>query len=66
MLAVTPPACARLLSVPLRTVRTAMRSGALDARRSGTRFLIPVDKARAWLDTLPRAYPHKPENPHAA
>jgi hypothetical protein len=57
MLALTPPAAARMLSVPLARIRFAMRTGELDARRCGTRFLIEVESAKQWLRSLPPAYP---------
>lgn len=46
---------ARRLSVSPSTIRNLIRRRALDARKSGTRLLIPAPSLAAYMAGLPRA-----------
>ena len=53
--AVSIRTAAEMYDVSADTIRAAIRSGLLDARKAGSRWLIPLDALTHWFDSLPEA-----------
>lgn len=55
----TIPAAQRATGLGRSSIYTAISSGALKARKMGTRTLIMSDDLEAWLNSLPALKPSK-------
>jgi excisionase family DNA binding protein len=53
-LSMSPEEASALTGIGLTSIRQAAASGALEARKHGTRTIILQDGLKAWLRALPR------------
>ena len=53
--AVSIKTAAEMYDVSADTIRAAIRSGQLDGRKVGARWLIPLTALARWFDALPEA-----------
>jgi excisionase family DNA binding protein len=53
-LSLSPEEASALTGIGLTSIRQAAASGALQARKHGTRTIILQDDLRAWLKSLPK------------
>lgn len=56
-IAVSVDEAARMVSLDPTTIRAAINTRALPAKKHGRRILIPVEALNAWLADLPDASP---------
>jgi hypothetical protein len=62
-LAVSPEEASALTGIGLTSIREAIRSSALKAKKHGRRTIILPDDLRVWLNTLPDAHKQIEESP---
>ncbi len=53
--AVSIRTAAEMYDVSADTIRAAIRSGQLDGRKAGSRWLIPLAALERWFESLPDA-----------
>ena len=49
-LTITPREAAKMLGVPLAKMYEILRSNRFPVIRNGTRYLIPIDRFKRWID----------------